>query len=139
MTTNESNVDNEDFPYQDRIEQNSNIKLLFEERVRIIKELPSNAIHDEVEEIYLKYKQTNKLNEDGDYVESSKLVNSEIKVEVRNGTINCYYFDGQYVSGHGAILEEVPFVSDSEPLRYSSLTYSGNMVNDPSPTQVRSI
>jgi hypothetical protein len=139
MTTHESNMDIEDFHYQARLEQQLKEKPLFEERVRIIKELPANAIHNEVEEIYLKYQQSNKLSEDGDYVESSKVIDSDIKVEVKNGTINCYYFDGQFVAGHGAIIEETTITQNAPPLNYSSLNYSGNMVNDPSPTKVRNI
>lgn len=139
MTTNESNIDIEDFHYQTRLEQHLNENPLFEERVRIIKELPTNVIHDEVKEIYLKYQQSNKLSEDGDYVESSKVVDSDIRVEVRNGTINCYYFDGQFVAGHGAIIEEKLITQNAPPLKYSSLNYSGNLISDPSPTQVRNI
>jgi len=139
MTTNESNIDIEDIHYQARLEQHLNQNPLFEERVKIIKELPTNVIHDEVEEIYLSYQQSNKLSQDGYYIETSKVLDSSIRVEVRNGTINCYYFDGQFVAGHGAISEKKDMVSNAPPLKYSSLNYSGNMVNDPSTTKVRNI
>lgn len=138
MTTNESNIDIEDIHYQARLEQHLNQNPLFEERVKIIKELPTNVIHDEVEEIYLSYQQSNKLSQDGYYIETSKVLDSSIRVEVRNGKINCYYFDGQFVVGNGAVVES-PFIPNAEPLRYSSLKYSGNMISDLSPTQVRSI
>ena len=139
MTTNESNIDIEDFHYQARLEQHLNENPLFEERVRIIKELPTNVIHDEVKEIYLKYQQLNKLSEDGDYVESSKVVDSDIKVEVRNGTINCYYFDGQFATGHGKIIEESTVIFTPESFKFSSLNYSGTLVSDTNTTQARSI
>jgi hypothetical protein len=139
--TNETNMDDEDIQYRAnaRLEQHLNESSLFEERIKIIKELPVDDIRNEVDEIYLKYEQSNKLNENGDYIENSKLVDSEIIVEVRDGKINCYYFDRQFATGYGAKRELAPIDANTKPMTYSSLVYSGTLISDAPPTQVRSI
>jgi hypothetical protein len=136
----ETNEVTEDTNYEARLTQYLAEKPLFEERIRIIDSLPKNAIANEVEEIYLKYKELNKLSEDGEYIENSKLVDSNIKVEVKDAGIICYYFDGQVAISYKTKLENTNnFNTPIKPFSYSSLNYSGNLVSDPSPTQVRSI
>ena len=136
----ETNELTEDTHYEARLAQYLAEKPLFEERIRIIDSLPKGAIANEVEEIYLKYKELNKLNEDEEYFEKSKLVDSDIKVEVKDGGIVCYYFDGQVALSYKTKSENaINFNIPIRPFSYSSLNYSGTLVSDPSPTSVRSI
>lgn len=136
----ETNEVTEDTNYEARLTQYLAEKPLFEERIRIIDNLPKNAIANEVEKIYLNYKELNKLSEDGEYIENSKLVDSDIKVEVKDGGIICYYFDGQVAISYKTKSENTNnFNTPIKPFSYSLFNYSGNLVSDPSPTQVRSI
>jgi hypothetical protein len=137
---NESAEDNEQIQYQAILEQNLAKKLIFEERLGIIENLPSNALADETKEIYLKYMELNKLSEDGDYEENSTLVDCSIKVQVRSGGIMCYYFDGQFATSYEMKVENTTIIDTPvDYMKYSLLTHSSSIISDSSTTQVKSI